>query len=154
MSIPHLKRGMWGAPLWLRRGRWSEGGPIRWPVTLWCMVSVAERLRTNSDTLLIVFDLVGTLVFALEGAMRAIRGDLDFLGLLVLAFVTAVGGGIIRDLLIGATPPAAIRDWRYLGIAILGAAAVSLFYQWVQAIPDQLIVTLDAAGRAVFCGGG
>ena len=44
------------------------------------MVSVAERLRTNSDTLLIVFDLVGTLVFALEGAMRAIRGDLDFLG--------------------------------------------------------------------------
>ena len=114
------------------------------------MVSVAERLRTNSDTLLIVFDLVGTLVFALEGAMRAIRGDLDFLGLLVLAFVTAVGGGIIRDLLIGATPPAAIRDWRYLGIAILGATAVSLFYQWVQAIPDQLIVTLDAAGLALF----
>jgi uncharacterized membrane protein YeiH len=114
------------------------------------MVSVAERLRSNSDTLLIVFDLVGTLVFALEGAMRAIRGDLDFLGLLVLAFVTAVGGGIIRDLLIGATPPAAIRDWRYLGIAILGAAAVSLFYQWVQAIPDQLIITLDAAGLALF----
>lgn len=114
------------------------------------MVSVAERLRTNSDTLLIVFDLVGTLVFALEGAMRAIRGDLDFLGLLVLAFVTAVGGGIIRDLLIGATPPAAIRDWRYLGIAILGAAAVSFFYQWVQAIPDQLIITLDAAGLALF----
>ena len=114
------------------------------------MVSVAERLRTNSDTLLIVFDLVGTLVFALEGAMRAIRGDLDFLGLLVLAFVTAVGGGIIRDLLIGATPPAAIRDWRYVGIAIVGATAVSLFYQWVQAIPDQLIITLDAAGLALF----
>ena len=71
------------------------------PVTLRGMVSVAERLRTNSDTLLIVFDLIGTLVFALEGALRAIRGDLDFLGLLVLAFVTAVGGGIIRDLLIG-----------------------------------------------------
>ena len=114
------------------------------------MVSVAERLRTNSDTLLIVFDLVGTLVFALEGAMRAIRGDLDFLGLLVLAFVTAVGGGIIRDLLIGATPPAAIRDWRYFGIAILGATATSVFYQWVQAIPDQLMVTLDAAGLALF----
>ena len=114
------------------------------------MVSVAERLRTNSDTLLIIFDLVGTLVFALEGAMRAIRGDLDFLGLLVLAFVTAVGGGIIRDLLIGATPPAAIRDWRYFGIAILGATAVSFFYQWVQGIPDQLIITLDAAGLGLF----
>jgi uncharacterized membrane protein YeiH len=114
------------------------------------MVSVAERLRTNSDTLLIVFDLVGTLVFALEGAMRAIRGDLDFLGLLVLAFVTAVGGGIIRDLLIGATPPSAIRDWRYFAVAILGAVAVSFFYQRVEAIPDQLVITLDAAGLGLF----
>jgi uncharacterized membrane protein YeiH len=114
------------------------------------MVSVAERWRTNSDALLNAFDLAGTLVFALEGAMRAIRGDLDFLGLLVLAFVTAVGGGIIRDLLIGATPPAAIRDWRYFGIAILGATAVSFFYQWVQAIPDQLVITLDAAGLGLF----
>ena len=114
------------------------------------MVSVAERLRTNSDTLLIAFDLIGTLVFALEGALRAIRSDLDFLGLLVLAFVTAVGGGIIRDLLIGATPPAAIRDWRYFGIAILGAVAVFFFYQSVQAIPEQLIVTLDAAGLGLF----
>ena len=114
------------------------------------MVSVAERLRTNSDTLLIAFDLIGTLVFALEGALRAIRSDLDFLGLLVLAFVTAVGGGIIRDLLIGATPPAAIRDWRYFGIAILGAVAVFFFYQSVRAIPEQLIVTLDAAGLGLF----
>ena len=89
-------------------------------------------------------------MFALEGALRAIRSELDFLGVLVLAFVTAVGGGIIRDLLIGATPPAAIRDWRYFGIAILGATAVTFFYQWVQAIPDQLIVTLDAAGLGLF----
>ena len=114
------------------------------------MATVTERWRVHSDSLLSAFDLAGTLVFALEGAMRAIRGDLDFLGLLVLAFVTAVGGGIIRDLLIGATPPAAIRDWRYFGIAILGALAVSFFYQSVQAIPDQLIVTLDAAGLGLF----
>jgi uncharacterized membrane protein YeiH len=114
------------------------------------MASVAERWRNNSDVLLVVFDLTGTLVFALEGALRAIRSELDFLGVLVLAFVTAVGGGIIRDLLIGATPPAAIRDWRYFGIAILGATAVTFFYQWVQAIPDQLIVTLDAAGLGLF----
>ena len=114
------------------------------------MATVAERWRTNSDVLLVVFDLTGTLVFALEGALRAIRSELDFLGVLVLAFVTAVGGGIIRDLLIGATPPAAIRDWRYFGVAILGATAVTSFYQWVQAIPDQLIVTLDAAGLGLF----
>jgi uncharacterized membrane protein YeiH len=114
------------------------------------MASVAERWRPNSDVLLVIFDLTGTLVFALEGALRAIRSELDFLGVLVLAFVTAVGGGIIRDLLIGATPPAAIRDWRYFGVAILGATAVTFFYQWVQAIPDQLIVTLDAAGLGLF----
>ena len=114
------------------------------------MPTVAERLRTNSDTLLSVFDLLGTLVFALEGALAAIRGNLDVLGLLVLAFVTAVGGGIIRDVLIGAVPPAAIRDWRYIGIAILGAAGASLLYYWERILPDQLLLTLDAAGLSLF----
>ncbi|MDQ1450700.1 MAG: hypothetical protein QOK38_566 [Acidobacteriaceae bacterium] len=114
------------------------------------MASVAERLRTNSDTLLSVFDLLGTLVFALEGALAAIRGNLDVLGLLVLAFVTAVGGGIIRDVLIGAVPPVAIRDWRYLGIAMLGAAGASLLYYWERTLPDQLLLTLDAAGLSLF----
>jgi uncharacterized membrane protein YeiH len=114
------------------------------------MVSVAERLRANSDTLLSAFDLIGTLVFALEGALAAIRGNLDILGLLVLAFVTAVGGGIIRDVLIGAVPPAAISDWRYLGIAILGAAIASLLYYWERILPDQLLLTLDAAGLSLF----
>jgi uncharacterized membrane protein YeiH len=99
------------------------------------MATVTQRWRVNSDSLLIAFDLAGTLVFALEGAMRAIRGELDFLGLLVLAFVTAVGGGIIRDVLIGATPPAAIRDWRYAGIAILGALAVSFFINGCRRFP-------------------
>ncbi|HEX6495262.1 MAG TPA: trimeric intracellular cation channel family protein [Acidobacteriaceae bacterium] len=114
------------------------------------MPTVAERLRANSDSLLSAFDLLGTLVFALEGALAAIRGNLDALGLLVLAFVTAVGGGIVRDLLIGAVPPAAIRDWRYLGIAFLGAGAASLLYYWERSLPDQLLVTLDAAGLSLF----
>ncbi|HZD78073.1 MAG TPA: trimeric intracellular cation channel family protein [Acidobacteriaceae bacterium] len=114
------------------------------------MVSVAERLRTNSDVLLSVFDLVGTLVFALEGAMAAIRGDLDILGVLVLAFVTAVGGGILRDLLIGAVPPAAIRDWRYIGIAIVGATGAAVLFYWERTFPDQVLLTLDAAGLSLF----
>ncbi|MFL6429712.1 MAG: trimeric intracellular cation channel family protein [Acidobacteriaceae bacterium] len=114
------------------------------------MPTVAERLRANSDSLLNAFDLLGTLVFALEGALAAIRGNLDALGLLVLAFVTAVGGGIVRDLLIGAVPPAAIRDWRYLGIAFLGAGGASLLYYWERSLPDQLLVTLDAAGLSLF----
>jgi uncharacterized membrane protein YeiH len=114
------------------------------------MVSVAERLRTNSDVLLSVFDLVGTLVFALEGAMAAIRGDLDILGVLVLAFVTAVGGGILRDLLIGAVPPAAIRDWRYIGIAIVGATGAAVLFYWERTFPDLVLLTLDAAGLSLF----
>ena len=114
------------------------------------MATVAERLRGRSDTLLVAFDLVGTLVFALEGAMAAIQNELDLLGVLVLAFVTAVGGGIVRDLLIGAVPPAAIRDWRYIGIAIVGAGATTLFYHLVQEIPTTLMVTLDAAGLSRF----
>jgi uncharacterized membrane protein YeiH len=112
--------------------------------------TVASRLRANSDSLLSAFDLIGTLVFALEGAMTAIQNDLDLLGVLVLAFVTAVGGGILRDLLIGATPPSAIRDWRYIGIAIIGVASTTLLYHWVQEIPPTLIITLDAAGLSLF----
>ncbi|HWG19650.1 MAG TPA: trimeric intracellular cation channel family protein [Terracidiphilus sp.] len=114
------------------------------------MPTVAERFRANSDSLLSAFDLLGTLVFALEGALAAIRGNLDALGLLVLAFMTAVGGGIIRDLLIGAVPPAAIRDWRYIGIAIAGAGGASLLYYWERILPDQLLLTLDAAGLSLF----
>ena len=114
------------------------------------LATVAGQLRSNSDTLLSAFDLAGTLVFALEGGMAAIRGGLDILGVLVLAFVTAVGGGILRDLLIGAVPPAAIRDWRYIGVAITGAAAASLLFYWERMLPDQLLLTLDAAGLSLF----
>jgi uncharacterized membrane protein YeiH len=56
-------------------------------------------MKSKTDALLSVVDLAGTFLFALEGAIAAIHGNLDFLGMVVLAFVTAVGGGIIRDLL-------------------------------------------------------
>ena len=82
--------------------------------------------------------------------MAAIHGNLDFLGMVVLAFATAVGGGILRDLLIGCVPPGAIGDWRYCGIALLGAATAFFFHQVVQEIPVMLMVTLDAAGLALF----
>jgi uncharacterized membrane protein YeiH len=114
------------------------------------MATVAERWRNNSDLLLVVFDLTGTLVFALEGALRAIRSELDFLGVLVLAFVTAVGGGIIRDLLIGASPPNSIRDWRYGAIAFAGAFTMFLFPNPVHGIPPSTLMVLDAAGLGLF----
>lgn len=68
--------------------------------------------------------------------MAAVDGDLDLLGLMVLSFCTALGGGIIRDLLIGAIPPGSIRDWRLGSVAFLGGSIVFLFHQFVRQIPD------------------
>jgi uncharacterized membrane protein YeiH len=109
-----------------------------------------RRARLANAGLIYSADLLGTLVFAAEGAMTAIRGNLDFFGVVVLSFVTAVGGGIIRDLLLGATPPAALQDWRYATIAFAAGAGTFLLYWWVSAVPTWLIVGLDAAGLALF----
>jgi uncharacterized membrane protein YeiH len=104
----------------------------------------------HSATLLLSIDLIGTFVFAVEGAMAAIQGNLDILGLMVLAFATALGGGIIRDVLIGAVPPNSIRDWRYPAVAFAGGAVVFFQNSFVNKVPESLIVTLDAAGLALF----
>jgi len=107
-------------------------------------------MKIKADRLLATVDLTGTFLFAIEGAMAAIHGNLDFLGMVVLAFATAVGGGILRDLLIGSVPPGAVRDWRYGATALLGAATAFFFHQVVQEIPVMLMATLDAAGLSLF----
>src|SRR5580692_2738504 len=98
------------------------------------------HVRSNSGRLFLTFDLIGTFVFALEGALAAIAGELDFLGLLVLSFVTALGGGIIRDVLIGAIPPGSIRNWRYGAVAFAGGAAAFFFYDRVQHVPQPVLI--------------
>lgn len=103
-----------------------------------------------SNTLLFAADMAGTLLFAIEGAEAAIPGNLDLLGLMVLAFSTALAGGIFRDLLIGAVPPSSLRDWRYSAMAFTGAAIVFLLYRFVQGIPSGVILVLDAVGLALF----
>jgi uncharacterized membrane protein YeiH len=103
----------------------------------------------NPDVLLLVFDLLGVFVFAVEGGLAAIDSDLDILGLAVIAFATSLGGGMIRDLLIGAIPPNSVRDWRYPAIAFAGGGAVFFFYRMIQQVPPQLLITLDAAGLAL-----
>ncbi|MEG9435372.1 TRIC cation channel family protein [Edaphobacter sp. HDX4] len=104
----------------------------------------------DPDFLLLVVDLIGTFVFAVEGALAGINAGLDVFGLLVLSFVTALGGGTIRDLLIGAIPPNSIRDWRYAATAFSGGIAVFCFHPLIERVPAQLMVTLDAAGLALF----
>jgi len=107
-------------------------------------------MSNHSEALLVIVDLVGTFVFALEGAMAAIRGSLDFFGVMVLSFATALAGGIIRDVLIASLPPASLRDWRYAAVAFAAGAAVFLFHHFVQVIPNSVIMVLDAAGLALF----
>jgi uncharacterized membrane protein YeiH len=82
--------------------------------------------------------------------MAAIENKLDLLGLLVLSFVTALGGGIIRDLLIGGIPPGAIRDWRYAAAAFLGGLVVFFWYRFVSQVPNSMLVIFDAAGLGLF----
>ncbi len=111
---------------------------------------MTDKVKPLSNTLLFAADMAGTLLFAIEGALAAITGNLDLLGLMVLAFSTALGGGIFRDLLIGAVPPSSLRDWRYSAMAFTGAAVVFFMYRFVQGIPGQVILILDAAGLALF----
>jgi uncharacterized membrane protein YeiH len=107
-------------------------------------------MKYDSGKLLFAVDLAGTLLFAIEGATAAIAGHLDLLGLTVLAFSTALAGGIIRDLMIGAVPPSSLRDWRYSAMAFAGAAIVFFLHRFVQGIPSAVMVVLDAAALALF----
>ena len=99
--------------------------------------------------LLLVLDLAGTIVFALSGAMLAVRRKLDFFGVLTLAFVAGSAGGITRDLLIGAVPPAAIADWRYFAVAMAAGLIVFFCYSPISRL-HRAILIFDAAGLALF----
>jgi uncharacterized membrane protein YeiH len=94
-------------------------------------------------------DLAGTFVFALEGALAAILAHLDLFGDMVLAFATALGGGVIRDVLMGALPPSALRGWSYPATAFTAAALAFLIDPYFQ-IPRALLITLDAFGLSLF----
>lgn len=91
-------------------------------------------------------DLAATFVFALEGALTAVIAGLDPVGVTVLAFLTALGGGMMRDVLLGALPPAAVGDPVYTMIVLLASAAAWMFHALIVAMPPGLLVTLDAMG--------
>lgn len=108
------------------------------------------RPRIRLAHLVLAADLGGSFLFALEGALIAARARLDLLGIVVIGFVAALGGGIIRDVLLGATPPAAIRDQRYPLVTVLGAAIVIVAAPLLHAIPPTPLIVLDAGGLALF----
>jgi uncharacterized membrane protein YeiH len=105
---------------------------------------------TATSSLLLVLDLVGVFAFALNGALTAVRlARLDVVGVVALGMTTALGGGIIRDIILGGLPPATFSDWRYLTVAAAGGLVVFAFSRYL----DRLllpITVLDAAGLSLF----
>lgn len=100
-------------------------------------------------SLLLALNLAGTFAFGLSGGMAGVRARLDLFGVVVLAVVVGLAGGIVRDVLIG-VPPATFRDWRYLAAAG-GAGLVTFFAHSLLARMARPIDVLDAAGLALFC---
>src|SRR5919202_6092284 len=100
-------------------------------------------------TLILVLNLTGTFVFGLSGGLAAVRAQLDLFGVVVLAAVVGLAGGITRDLLIG-VPPATFRDWRYLAAA--GAAGLVCFFAGpaLERI-QRSVLFFDALGLGLFC---
>nr|WP_202447628.1 trimeric intracellular cation channel family protein [Streptomyces sp. SID5468] len=95
-------------------------------------------------------DLAGIFVFAISGALLAVRKNLDVFGMAVLAEVTALGGGLFRDLVIGAVPPAAFTDLGYF-LTPLGATVLVFFLHPEVERINRTVMVLDAAGLGLFC---
>jgi uncharacterized membrane protein YeiH len=95
-------------------------------------------------------DIVGIFAFAISGALLAVRKNFDVFGIAVLAEVTALGGGIFRDVVIGAIPPAAFTDLGYFLTPLLAAGLVFFLHPHVQRIQVGVNV-FDAAGLGFFC---
>ena len=99
--------------------------------------------------LLLLLDLAGTFVFALSGGLRGVERRLDPFGVVVLAFVAAVSGGVLRDLLIGAVPAAALTTWYYLAVSILAGGACYFAHGAVLRLATPIAVS-DAIGLGLF----
>ncbi|HAS10303.1 MAG TPA: hypothetical protein DCS55_07270 [Acidimicrobiaceae bacterium] len=112
----------------------------RRPVTLTGLEPELER----------ALDLAGVLVFALSGASLAARRHFDLVGILVLATVTGLGGGILRDTLLGQLPPVALRDQLYLAVPLVATAFVLVAHHLVERM-HRPVLAFDAAGLGLFC---
>jgi uncharacterized membrane protein YeiH len=100
-------------------------------------------------TLFAVLDLLGAFAFAISGATAATERRLDLFGIFAVAFITACGGGIVRDLCLGALPPVAITDWRYLACAGVAWAVAIWAAPWVERLKNPVAI-FDSLGLGLF----
>ena len=94
-------------------------------------------------------DLIGVFVFGLSGGLAAVRKEFDLVALLVLAAAAGLGGGVLRDVLIGAVPPVGISDWRLMAAACAAGLFTFFFHSRVFRI-ERAVLVLDAAGLGLF----
>jgi uncharacterized membrane protein YeiH len=106
-------------------------------------------MPTDFASAQLALDLVGVFVFALSGGLVAVKKRFDLFGVLVLACAAALGGGIMRDVLIGDVPPVGISDWRLLTAAALGGLATFYFHPGIERV-GRFVKVLDAGGLAAF----
>jgi uncharacterized membrane protein YeiH len=113
------------------------------------VAAVLQVLHGFDPTLLLVLNLAGTFVFGLSGGIAGVQARLDAFGVVVLAVVVGLAGGITRDLLIG-VPPQTFRDWRYLAVAGGAGLFTFLAHRPLERL-ERPVLVLDAAGLALFC---
>jgi uncharacterized membrane protein YeiH len=112
---------------------------------------VSSTLSTvEPSATLAVLELLGIFVFAITGALVAVRKHLDVFGALVLAGTTGLGGGFLRDVLIGATPPTALADWRYLLVPVT-AGLLTFWFHPALGRMERTVTVFDAFGLGLFC---
>ena len=119
------------------------------------MGDAAVRVIEGSfvQVLLLSLDIAGTFAFAVSGASAGVKRELDLFGVLLLSFAAATAGGIARDMLIGAIPPAALSDWRYLVTALVAGAVTFRWHRVIDRLKNP-VQLFDAVGLALFAAAG
>ncbi|GAB2745671.1 putative membrane protein YeiH [Amycolatopsis magusensis] len=103
--------------------------------------------------MLIALEMIGLVAFAGSGALAAVQARLDLFGVVVVGLTTALGGGIIRDVLLGLTPPTTLRTWPYLAVSAATALLVFFFHPQVARL-RRAVLLADALGLGVFATAG
>ncbi len=111
-----------------------------------------------SDLIIYIFEMIGTVAFASSGALVGIRKNMDIFGTNMLGITTAVGGGCIRDIILGITPPKMFQNFSYVGVSILISCILfTIFYLNQELLSsrflaayERIMISLDAIGLGVF----
>lgn len=105
--------------------------------------------HVNAHTAYTALDLIGTFAFAISGAVAARQRRLDLFGIIVVTFMVACGGGIVRDVCIGAIPPAGLSNWAYLAVSLAAAVLTIVAYPQVRRLRHPVLF-FDAIGLGLF----